>query len=78
MVGIQTYTTDDESTDLEKFLALYESFGIKLKVIKYKKGDGFCIILEKGIDPKMDGYTGFYSNVFFDDEGKFIEQGFWE
>jgi len=72
MVGIQTYTIDDESTDLEKFLALYESFGIELEIIKYEEGDGFCIILGKGIDPKMDSYAGFYSNVFFDDEGKFI------
>lgn len=27
---------------------------------------------------KFDGYNGFYSEVHFDNDGKFIRQGFWE
>ncbi len=27
---------------------------------------------------KFDGYAGFYSEVHFDNNGKFIRQGFWE
>jgi len=27
---------------------------------------------------KFQGYTGFYTEIIFDLEGKFMSQGFWE
>ncbi|WP_416440472.1 hypothetical protein ACH3O9_11330 [Leeuwenhoekiella sp. A16] len=63
--------------DLEKFIALYKSFGISLEVEKNDKG---CFVsLEVDDDnPKLTGYHGFYSKVYFDINGKFEAQCFAE
>ena len=74
-------------TDLEKFIELYRSFGIECKV--YEE-DGFQVIdLKKAADFHRDTYNAtvsekfkgddyFYSNVLFDMQGNFVQQGFWE
>lgn len=65
-------------TDLEKFIELYKSIGIELATKDYdKKGSVFCTI-EAGDNDKLKGYPGFYTNIVFDVNGKFIEQGFYE
>lgn len=71
-------------TDLERFVALYRSFGVEC-IVSAADG-GFQIQLaaedyadeEKTFSPRFDGYHGFYSRVSFDANGQFVSQGFWE
>jgi len=63
-------------TDLEKFVELYKSFGIELEV--KTEGTHYTIMMEANDDPKLEGYSTFYSDVTFDIDGKFLYQGFWE
>lgn len=63
-------------THLEKFIALYEEFGIELEIEKNDKGS--MVLLWQGSDEKLTGYSMFFSAVQFDKDGNFIEQGFWE
>ena len=67
-------------TDLERFKAMYQSFGIELKEepARGKDKDMLMIWMEQGTHPKFIGYSGFGSRVFFTLDGQFIEQGFWE
>jgi len=67
-------------TDLEKFIQLYESLGIELipKNGSPFNPDNFYLYLNNGDNDKFDGYSGFYSDIKFDKDGKFIKQGFWE
>lgn len=71
-------------TDLEKFIDTYKQFGIEVKVVENEKlnlevklrlsyDDNFATESDK-----FDGYSGFYSDLEFTKEGKFIRQGFWE
>ena len=71
-------------SDIEKFKKLYKSFGIICNEIEEKGNrcirlskDGDC---EEGdtVSEKLDGYSGFLSEILFDKNGKFISQGFWE
>ena len=69
-------------TDLEKFVELYQSLDIPIKV---SDGSGSgeppaakVIALESGDHSKLVGYSGFGTEILFDKEGKFISQGFWE
>lgn len=71
----------DYMTDLEKFIDVYKQFGIDIKT--RINGDKIRIKLGGGDDDstksaKFDGYGGFYSDLEFTIEGKFIRQGFWE
>ena len=69
-------------TDLEKTVELYRGFGIECKVNKF--GGGFDISLnghDEGStcsDKFEVSYIGFYSTLFFNEQGEFIKQGFWE
>ena len=79
-------------TDLEKFIDLYKSLGVELKVENENpKGDnddeeGFLFLIlgdyysiDNEPNPKlMHGYGGFHSIIHFDANGKFIKQSFWE
>ncbi len=72
-----------EKTDLEKFIELYASFGIPLEVIQ--ENNGQVIMLgesvkhsKHGYSEKFNGYACFFSDVRFDENGKFVSQGFWE
>ena len=69
-------------TDLEKFIDTYKQFGID---IKFDEKDGIKIITLGGCwedsdthSDKFIGYSGFYSQLEFDKNGKFLNQGFWE
>jgi hypothetical protein len=69
-------------TDLERFKELYRSFGIILTerlMTDSRFADPIVVItMEAHEHPKFKGYGGFGSDVTFDLEGNFIEQGFWE
>jgi hypothetical protein len=62
--------------DLENFKQLYKSVGIKLT--EKKLSDTIYLHLESGEHKKLIGYTFFYSNIYFDLNGKFINQSFAE
>ena len=73
-------------SDLQAFIELYKRFGIELTPRYYE--DKIEIILAEddyydgnpshALTEKITGYSGFYSSITFNLEGKFIEQGFWE
>lgn len=81
-------------TDLEKFVELYRSFGIECVVSERERyqyeslperikririGNWEYGVPEENTDSdKFDGYGGFYSEVIFDMDGKFIKQTFYE
>lgn len=66
-------------SDLDRFVALYKSFGIELKPeAKTEYGKEIIVVELRADDPKFDGYTGFYSDVEFDKGGTFVRQGFGE
>jgi len=72
-------------TDLERFLAFYEGVGIKLNPmpdtenIRYLIGDDhYGYDSDINTSKKFNGYNGFYSDVEFTKDGKFMRQGFWE
>ncbi len=74
-------------TDLQKFIDLYKSFGIELKskeiqddIRRYPNAKTVITMwAEPGeVTGDFDGYTPFRSDVLFDENGKFIKQGFWE
>ena len=75
-------------TDLERFVALYASFGINVRINTLKDGRKYIILngwgaaVDGGIDvttsSKLEGYPGFYSDVTFTPDGQFESQGFAE
>ena len=67
------------TTDLERFIALYAMVGISLNV--EKKDEDQIIVIASNIEnehEKIDGYDGFYTKIVFDKDGTFKKQGFWE
>jgi len=64
-------------SDLQKFIELYKSVGIELKPDVKINGDIY-LHLEEGEHKKFKGYNMFFSEIIFDENGKFISQGFWE
>lgn len=80
--------------DMFRFTEFYRSLGIECKINKndaedFKRYDNtlYEVRLSEGfyggeefstMSEKFDGYSGFYSSVDFDKNGKFIKQGFWE
>ena len=65
----------DEKTDMEKFIELYRSFGIELEAKPIT--DGYIIIMTAKING-FYGWFGYHSDVQFDHNGKFANQGFWK
>ena len=67
-------------TDLEKFVELYRSVGIELTPEPSNElGDGRkMLVLTAKETPKVTGYTSFYTEIYFDEHGKFVEQSVWE
>ena len=71
-------------TDLEKFIDCYKQFGIDVMV--NETDSGFKVLLNDSYGGTMketscidfDGYGGFFSDIDFDENGKFKRQGFWE
>ncbi len=72
-----------KKTDLEKFVELYKSVGIELKVRDCEKrfGEykgGKIIEMCDNDCEKFGGYAGFCSSITFDENGKFLKQDFYE
>lgn len=71
-------------TDLEKFIELYKGFGIDVKVFDTKRNTKAIMLSDSSYDfnftnsDKFDGYSGFFTDIEFDNNGKFLRQGFWE
>ena len=67
-------------TDLEKFIELYKSVGIDLAPRPIESGVhiGKMFLHLENYYYKFEGYPGFFSNIVFDENGKFVKQGFWE
>ena len=73
-------------TDLEKFVDLYKSIGIKCEAItspawhwgSIEKITRIICISNDGKSEKIGGYSGFFTSIIFDENGKFICQRFWE
>ena len=73
-------------TDLQRFINLYASFGIKCKVtswegkpVIYLSADGrYGDTMDTTTSEKLDGHSGFFSTVEFTEDGEFVKQGFWE
>ena len=63
--------TTKEMTDKEKLTALLKELGIGFK------DEGKSLKCETGMD-KVSGYTFFWTEFQFDDDGKFIHMGAWE
>ena len=66
-------------SDLEKFLALYRSWGIELTVQRNVKDQRRTVSFgADDLTPKLDGFPGFFTELVLDLEGMFIKQGLWE
>lgn len=73
-------------TDLEKFVETYKQFGIKLHLNINPEGHTLVFLGYEGFqgdykvtgNEKFEGYIGFHSDLVFDENGKFLSQGFWE
>jgi len=64
-------------TDIEKFIQLYESVGITLSVESSNKVDDENKYLHMEVNDSnkyIDGYYGFYTEICFDKDGKFVKQ----
>lgn len=83
-----------EYTDLQAFIDLYKRLGIKVIVNECERKEGrlnegeiYIVLSEYGYGDteekityhkKFGGYTGFYTEIIFDKDGKFINQDFYE
>ena len=79
---------DAPQSDLQKFIDLYHSVGIELEAVVNEEDveNGYqylglnyrtyeCVLTTE----KMIGEcSGFHTNIYFDRDGKFIQQGIWE
>ena len=79
-------------TDLERFVELYKTFGIECKIIEpegidsslnqkvkiIRLSESSYLVDDATTSKKFDGYSGFYSEIIFTENGEFIKQGFWE
>lgn len=63
-------------SDLEKLKALLDDFGVGYKTKSTEDG-GTCIECAEGHE-KVSGYSGFFTNFYFDRDGKFVDMGAWE
>lgn len=64
-------------TDREKIIELFTELGIGFKIGKEETVNKDAIICQEG-DEKVDGYSRFYTQFNFAEDGKFIDMGIWE
>lgn len=73
-------------TDIQRYVELYRSFGIELTVRWTEDRSqqflwfGHHNTIDKPFDEhkSFDGYSGFYTAVFFDRDGNYLSQEFME
>jgi len=63
-------------TDLEKFVELYKSFGINLKIEDDYNDEAKYVRLEETSDKLKCNWNS--STIVFDKNGKFIKQTLWD
>ena len=63
-------------TDKERWIAFMDSFEIGWHLVQGEEGKQ-TLQLRSG-DSKTIGYNYFVFEIYFDEEGKFIETGIWE
>jgi len=59
-------------TDKEKLVALFTEFGVGFTEFNAAGEDKYVMICEEG-KAKIGGYTGFFTEFYFDYEGKFLQ-----
>lgn len=64
------------ASDLNKFIALYNSIGIT-PIINYLDDNTIIIELSEGKSKKIGGFRNHSTSIYFDGNGNFIEQCFW-
>jgi len=65
-------------TDKERFLELFNSWGINPENHPEDNDTNCFYIFSHDNEEKIDGYAGFLTTFEFDDEGTFIRMGIWE
>jgi hypothetical protein len=72
----------EELNDLELFIKTYKQFGVEIVTYIGSNGNTFIDLNDDAENStksqKFNGYGGFFSDIEFDKNGKFIRQGFWE
>ena len=61
-------------TNRDRWLVLDEEEWATVRTV-VTLGNPYCL---KAVSLKFQGYSGFFSQVLFDESGKFLYQGFWE
>ncbi|MDD5649779.1 MAG: hypothetical protein PHF86_05065 [Candidatus Nanoarchaeia archaeon] len=71
-----TDLTIDTSSDLDKFIALYNRVGIKPELEKHEHGTNLMLSVPNIVSKrsKIQGHAGFYTILYFDINGKFKYQ----
>ena len=70
-MGGKTYTVPVDATDKEKFIALLDHLEIG-----FNEGDDSIVCGD--MHERVTGYSGFYTEFEFNDDGDFISMGAWE
>lgn len=63
-------------TDFEKWEQFLDDFGIGYNV-ETRDGQPVLIVMEQGLS-NVSGYNGFFTDVSFTPDGKFLSIGAWE
>jgi hypothetical protein len=67
---------DIQDRDIDNFVAVYKSVGIKLK--KNRTDTGYYLHLDRYVSEKINGCLLFESRIYFDKSGCFISQCLYE
>lgn len=65
-------------TDIEKVYQLYKELGVNVEVYNYREEANCINLVVHPDDDKTLGYLGFFVDIKFNLDGKFIEFGVWE
>lgn len=65
------------ATDADRWRQFLTSFGIEFREEKNGQEPGCTLVMEEG-KQKISGYQGFYVDVEFDMDGRFVQIGAWE
>ena len=84
MYNKEEEVTPDPNTDMHNFVQLYLSMGVVVQAVIYNHEDDdlgticYKILIDNTVDDRIIGYRGFLTEVFFDENQKFLGQGVWE
>jgi hypothetical protein len=68
---------ENKMSDLSDFKDLFNRVGIKVDIQEELDGRKYFELDIENSSKKVCGYRGFYSDLVFDKEGKFISFGIW-